>query len=77
MSKKVTSLNKFYFIGGGDYFGNNAPNQKFNDEVVELLRTNKVSESIIQQIANSVEEIYSMGYNNGYDCCEAENNEYL
>ena len=26
-----------YYIGGGDYFGNNGPNEKFNNEIAPRL----------------------------------------
>lgn len=59
---------KIYYIGDGDYFGNNSPNDKFNRELLPLLKNLGINkESDLDKIANLVSEIYEIGYDNGAD----------
>ena len=52
----------------GDYFGNNSPNDKFNKELLPLLKNLGINkESDLDKIANLVPEIYEIGYDNGAD----------
>lgn len=46
---------KEYYIGSGDYFGNNKPNDKFNKETVPYLNTLKLKEKDIDKITKYVE----------------------
>ena len=67
---------KEYYIGSGDYFGNNNPNDKFNKEMVPYLRTLKLKEKDIDKIAKYVEFFYDLGYSNGIDNEVCAENEY-
>lgn len=59
---------KTYYIGEGDYFGNNSPNDKFNRELLPLLKKLGINkESNLDKIADLVSEIYEIGYDNGAD----------
>lgn len=59
---------KTYYIGEGDYFGNNSPNDKVNKELLPLLKNLGVNKkSDLDKIANLVSEIYEIGYDNGID----------
>lgn len=70
-------MSKEYYIGDSDFWGNNSPNDKFNKELVPLLKKLGVkSETDLDKIANIVNVISSMSYENGYDNCEKENQEY-
>lgn len=71
-------MSKEYYIGDSDFWGNNSPNDKFNKELVPLLKKLGVkSDTDLDKIANIVKDISSMSYENGYDNCEKENQEYL
>jgi len=52
-----------YYIGSGDYFGQNGPNEKFN-KVIKPKDMDKV--------ASMFEEIYSIGYSNGMDNAQVD-----
>jgi hypothetical protein len=67
---------KEYYIGSGDYFGNNKPNDKFNKEMVPYLKTLKLKEKDIDKIAKYVEFFYGLGYSNGVDNEACATNEY-
>lgn len=70
-------MSKEYYIRDSDFWGNNSPNDKFNKELVPLLKKLGVkSETDLDKIANIVKDISSMSYENGYDNCEKENQEY-
>ena len=70
-------MSKEYYIGDSDFWGNNSPNDKFNKELVPLLKKLGVKSEIdLDKIANIVNDISSMSYENGYDNCEKENQEY-
>ena len=59
-----------YYIGGGDYFGNNGPNEKFNNEIAPRLLELGISPDDMDEVARIFEDIYQIGYENG------ENNVY-
>ena len=65
-----------YYIGSGDYFGNNSPNEKFNKEIVPTLLKLGIKEKDINKVASMFEDIYDMGYSNGADNIECALNEY-
>lgn len=67
---------KEYYIGSGDYFGNNNPNDKFNKEMVPYLKALKLKEKDIDKIAKYVEFFYDLGYSNGVDNEACTENEY-
>ena len=56
-----------FYIGCGDYFGNNGPNDKFNKEIVPALLKLGIKEKDLKKVANMFEEIYDIGYSNGAD----------
>ena len=56
-----------YYIGGGDYFGNNGPNEKFNNEIAPRLLELGISPDDMDEVANMFEDIYQIGYENGED----------
>lgn len=66
------NTNKTYYIGSGNYFGKCEATDKFHKEILPLLKKLKIKETDIDKIANLVSEIYSLGYNDGYDNCEHE-----
>lgn len=63
-------MSKEYYIGSGDYFGKNGPNEKFNKELVPFLKKLGIKEKYIDRIAKHVEDIYQIGYSNGVDNTE-------
>lgn len=69
-------MTKEYYIGSGDYFGENGPNEKFNKEFVPFLKKLKIKEKDIDKIAKYVEEFYSIGYSNGADNENGALNDY-
>ena len=62
-------VKKEYYIGSGDYFGNNKPNEKFNKEMVPYLKTLKLKEK-------DIDIFYDLGYSNGVDNEACATNEY-
>ena len=56
----------YYFIGGGDPYGNNCPNDLFNKTYVPRLRELGIKDDCdMYEVANMFEEIYSIGHENG------------
>ena len=64
-----------YYIGSGDYFGNNDPSEKFNKEIVPALLKLGIKEKDMDKVASMFEDIYDMGYWNGVDNTEWALNE--
>lgn len=58
---------KEFYIGGGDYYGYNEPNEKFNKEMVPALLKLGIKEEDMDKVAAMFEEIYGIGYENGTD----------
>jgi hypothetical protein len=67
---------KEYYIGSGNYWGEEGPNEYFNKEVVPALKKMKMSEKDIDKIAKMFVEIYDIGYSNGSHNTECALNEY-
>lgn len=65
-----------FYIGSGDYFGKNGPNEKFNNEIVPALLKLGIKEKDLKKVADMFEEIYDIGYSNGSDNTECALNEY-
>lgn len=65
-----------FYIGSGDYFGKNGPNELFNKTYVYRLTKLGIKEKDMGEVAHMFEEIYSIGYSNGADNAEASFNEY-
>lgn len=64
-----------YYIGGGDYFGENHPNDLFNDTYVPRLKALGIKEKNMKEVALMFVEIYEIGYSNGADNREGELND--
>jgi hypothetical protein len=60
-------MKKNYYIGSGDYFGNNGPNELFNKVYVPRLWELGIKEKDMDEVAKMFEEIYDIGYSNGAD----------
>ena len=65
-----------YYIGGGDYWGENKPNDKFNTVIVPALLKMGIKEKDMDKVANMFVEIYDIGYSNGSHNTECALNEY-
>jgi len=65
-----------YYIGSGDYFGKNGPNEKFNKVMVPALLKMGIKPKDMDKVASMFEEIYEIGYSNGSDNTECALNEY-
>jgi len=65
-----------YYIGSGNYWGENKPNDKFNKEMVPILLKLGIKEKDMDKVANMFTEIYDIGYSNGSHWTECEYNEY-
>ena len=65
-----------YYIGGGDYFGENGPNELFNNTIVPELKKLGIKDKDMKKVANMFVEIYDIGWSNGADNREGEMNEY-
>lgn len=60
-------MKKNYYIGSGDYFGNNGPNELFNKVYVPRLWELGIKEKDMDEVAKMFQEIYDIGYSNGED----------
>lgn len=69
-------MKDFYYIGGGDYFGNNCPNNKFNKEIVPRLLKLGIKPKNMDEVAKMFEDIYETGYSNGADNENGALNDY-
>ena len=56
-----------FYIGSGDFFGENGPNEKFNKEIVPELLKMGIKEKDLPKVAKMFTEIYDIGYSNGVD----------
>lgn len=56
-----------FYIGSGDFFGENGPNEKFNKEIVPKLLKMGIKEKDLKEVARMFMEIYDIGYSNGTD----------
>lgn len=57
-------LNTFY-IGSGNYWGEDGPNEKFNKEMIPELLKLGIKEKDLKKVVNMFVEIYDIGYSNG------------
>lgn len=64
-----------YYIGSGDYFGKNSPNELFNDTYVPRLKELGIKEKDMKEVAKMFVKIYDIGWSNGADNRECEMNE--
>ena len=56
-----------YYIGSGDYFGENGPNEVFNKTYVPRLLALGIKPKDMDEVARMFEDIYEIGYSNGAD----------
>ena len=57
-----------YYIGGGDYFGDNCPNENFNKVIVPRLLELGIKPENTDEVAEMFADIYEIGYSNGDNC---------
>ena len=57
-----------YYIGGGDYFGDNCPNENFNKVIVPRLLELGIKPENMDEVAKMFADIYEVGYSNGENC---------
>ena len=57
-----------YYIGGGDYLGNNSPNEKFNKVYVPRLLELGIKPEDMDEVASMFEDVYETGWSNGENC---------
>ena len=57
-----------YYIGGGDYFGDNCPSEKFNKVIVPRLLELGIKPENMDEVAKMFSDIFEIGYSNGYNC---------
>ena len=65
-----------YYIGGGNYWGENKPNDKFNKEIVPTLLKLGIRVKDMDKVALMFQDIYEIGYSNGSHSAECALNEY-
>ena len=76
MSINTFNMKANYYIGGGDYWGENKPNDKFNKVMVPTLLKMGIKEKDMDKVASMFVEIYDIGYSNGSHNTECALNEY-
>ena len=54
-----------YYIGGGDYLGDNSPNEKFNKVYVPRLLELGIKPEDMDEVASMFEDVYEIGWSNG------------
>ena len=64
-----------YYIGGGDYFGDNCPNENFNKVIVPRLLELGIKPENMDEVAKMFADIYKIGYSNGDNCAYCDMNE--
>ena len=69
-------MKKNYYIGGGDYFGKNGPNELFNKTYVPCLKKLGIDDKNMDEVAKMFEVIYNIGYSNGADNENGALNDY-
>lgn len=66
---------KKYYIGGGNYWGENNVSDKFNEEIAPRLLALGIEESDMDEVAKMFEDICDMAYENGGNSMECALNE--
>ena len=57
-----------YYIGGGNYFGDNCPNENFNKVIVPRLLELGIKPENMDEVVEMFADIYEIGYSNGDNC---------
>ena len=57
-----------YYIGGGNYFGDNCPNENFNKVIVPRLLELGIKPENMDEVAKMFADIYEIGFSNGNNC---------
>ena len=65
-----------FYIGSGDYWGKNGPNEKFNNEMVPALMKMGIKKKDLDEVVKMFVKIYDIGYSNGANNTECALNEY-
>ena len=67
-----------YYIGIGDYFGDNCPNENFNKVIVPRLLELGIKPENMDEVAKMFSDIYEIGYSNGDNCacCDMSESQY-
>ena len=67
-----------YYIGIGDYFGDNCPNENFNKVIVPRLLELGIKPENMDEAAKMFADIYEIGYSNGDNCacCDMQEGQY-
>lgn len=58
-------MNTDYFIGGGDFMGNDGPNEIFNTQYVPRLLELGIHPENMDEIAQMFRDVYNIGFSNG------------
>ena len=68
-----------YYIGGGDYFGDNRPNENFNKVIVPRLLELGIKPENMDEVAKMFADIYEIGYSNRDNCayCDMSEGQYF
>ncbi len=66
---------KEYYVGAGDYWGNNNVSKKFNENIVPRLLAFGIKESDMDEVAKMFEDLCEMSYENGANNTECALNE--
>ena len=61
-----------YYIGGGDYLGNDSPNDDFNNKFVPRLLELGIKPDDMDEVANMFADVYEIGFSNGENCTWGE-----
>ena len=54
-----------YYIGGGDYMGDDCPNENFNKVTVPRLLELGIKPENMDEVAKMFADIYQIGFSNG------------
>ena len=68
-----------YYIGSGDYCGDNFPNENFNNVIVPRLLELGIKPENMDEVAKMFADIYEIGYSNGDNCacCDMQEGQYF
>ncbi len=58
-------MNTNYYIGGGDFYGMNGPNENFNTKYVPRLLELGIHPENMDEVVQMFRDIYEIGFSNG------------